>query len=104
MRIPEQKDSGFPRRLISLNVVWDGTDMFIMTFPGDTITFRGTPEGFAKFLKNKLKAADAMTAPNSKRGVTYKEIVDAILNGQCKTIWVWNYILKDVDKKAYSGE
>lgn len=104
MRISEQTKDAFSHKLVSMKVIWDGSDMFMMSFPDESISFRGTPEGFAKFLKSKLHASDAITKPSSKRGVTYMDMVNAIMDGTCRNIWVWNHIVMKLDGRVYTEE
>lgn len=89
------------RYLVSVSVHYNGTDTFTLQWNKKVKVFRGTPEGFAKFLQN-IKATDSVTTPRSSRGVTYMQIVNGIIDGSHSSVWAWSSNLEAMDNFAYS--
>lgn len=79
------------RRLVKCRVYNDGNS-YTFHFPGGYKVYRGTFEGFVKFLQ-KMKVSDVQTAPKSVRQTTYKKIATEITTGTDNEVWIWNTVL-----------
>lgn len=51
---------------------------------------KATPNQILKFLK-RCGSADELTSPRSKRGITYQQIVDNIIDGNYNSIYVFSH-------------
>lgn len=64
------------------------------------IVFRGSEEGFRKWLK-QVKATDSIKGNPSIKATTYQGIIDSIKNGQTSFFYVWsnkaptNYVINE---------
>lgn len=88
------------RSLVLVNVYWNGKTGWSLSFIGGNKVFNGTGENFAKFLR-KVQAKDS-THPRSQRNKTYQEIVNDIMDGKERTIYIWSNILNNFDKMIYN--
>lgn len=54
-----------------------------------SLVFRGSEEGFKKFLK-RVKASDSKTYPPSKRHTTYQQMIDDAKSGKHTYVYIWS--------------
>ena len=88
------------RKLLDVKVVYNASsNCFNLTTNNTTKYFFGSPEEFAKLLKN-YKAKDSLTKPLSTRQVTYKQMVDDILTGKDNKVVMWDYSWKNIPHRA----
>lgn len=83
------------RRLIKIEVLYNGSRGWTLTWEGKFKAIYGSVEDFAKLLR-AIKAKDDATDPPSARSMTYLEIAQEIADGKDRTIWVWSNDLKKI--------
>jgi hypothetical protein len=88
------------RKLYKINVMYDSfSNCFCLNYNGDNKIVYAEPDNFRKFLR-KIKAKDSLTKPVSLRQVTYKQMVDAIIDGSDNKIIVWSNIWNKIDYRT----
>lgn len=60
-------------------------------------TYKGKRGNFTRFLK-KIQAADAKSSPRSANNATYSNIVDEIVSGKDRDIYVWSSFLDQLPR------
>jgi len=86
------------RKALEVRVSWTGKS-FIINWQGDKssgpVHFTGTREEFARMLQ-KLQAKDSLTKPLMKRQLTYKEMVDNIIEQKDCIVMIWSNVLDNI--------
>jgi len=80
------------RYLVRIEVLFDGNSRWTMLFEQRQKIVFGDKEQFARLLR-KLGASDDKFDPKSFRSMTYKNIVEEIMEGKDRIIWIWSDIL-----------
>jgi hypothetical protein len=83
------------RSLVQVSISYSDKGAFTLRWINGTKVYNGSPTGFAKFLM-QIKAKDTATTPKSFRNFTYREIVQRIMDGNDKSVWVWSNILNKI--------
>lgn len=76
------------RSLVQITVYWDSKCSFTLNFPGGQKVYHGSPEGFAKFLR-QLGAKDS-SLPRSTRNKTYMGMVQSVMDGKDPILYCWS--------------
>lgn len=90
-------------KLIKCRIAWDGDKGWTLSWEKGQKVFRGSAEGFTKFLM-KLKVSDTESDPASRRQKKYVDIVNDIKSAGTGTVWVWQHMLKKYPSPFYSEE
>jgi len=61
-------------------------------YKNKSLVFRGSEEGFKKFLM-KVKAKDTETLPASSKNRTYQQMIDQAKSGEDPYIYIWSNML-----------
>lgn len=82
------------RKLFKVEIHNQG-NTWTLQWQGGYKIFNGSSEDFRKYLV-KIKASDSGTLPKSTRQKKYKDIVNDILKGKTRHIWVWKHKMKEI--------
>jgi hypothetical protein len=94
------------RKLLRIRVDYQGNDQyFFRVVNTDNLaykdhTIRATPEKMLRYLQ-RIQAKDTKTTPASMRNVTYKVMLDGIMNNTDNEIWVWAHMWKPSTRKFF---
>lgn len=91
------------RKLVKVTILWDGNTGWTLTYRGGHKVFRGSAEGFAKFLQ-KLKAKDTESEPKSARNMKYMDMVKSAQKNNNSCVWIWSNDLSKLQGSIFSEE
>jgi hypothetical protein len=82
------------RSLVQCSCYWSGSNSFSINYPGGHHVFNGSPDEFARFL-SQVQAKDA-SLPKSQRNISYKQMVQNIVDGKDPVIYIWSSFLNSL--------
>jgi hypothetical protein len=82
------------RSLVQCSCYWSGSNSFSINYPGGHHVFNGNPDEFGRFL-SQVRAKDA-SLPKSQRNISYKQMVQNIVDGKDPVIYIWSSFLNSL--------